>query len=155
MSNTEEFTGKIADIVLEDGYRPSNDEPYMSPKQRAFFYQLLQKWQEQLQGDAQKTVSVMTEEKAVFADPSDRATLETDRNFELRTRDRERKLISKIRRTMMVIEANEYGYCEECDVEIGLRRLEARPVTDQCIACKTKEERSEKTSSGSIDDAIE
>jgi DnaK suppressor protein len=155
MSDTTEFTGKIADMVLEKGYRPSKDEEYMSAKQRAFFYQLLLSWQQQLRGDAGKTVSVMTEEKALFADPADRATLETDRNFELRTRDRERKLISKISRTMLVVEANEYGYCEECGVEIGLGRLEARPVTDQCIGCKTKEERSEKTSSGSVDDSVE
>jgi DnaK suppressor protein len=155
MSNTDEQTEKIADMVLPKSYKPSKDEAYMSPKQRAFFYQLLDSWQQQLRGDASKTVSTMTEEKALFADPSDRATLETDRNFELRTRDRERKLISKILRTMEVVEANEYGYCEECGVEIGLGRLEARPVTDQCIGCKTKEERSEKTSSGSIDDAVE
>ncbi|MBF0454626.1 MAG: RNA polymerase-binding protein DksA [Magnetococcales bacterium] len=155
MSNTKETTGKIADIILEEGYRPSEDEEYMSPKQRAFFYQLLQKWQQQLRGDAGKTISIMNEEKAIFADPSDRATLETDRNFELRTRDRERKLISKITRTMLVIEANEYGYCEECGVEVGLRRLEARPVTDQCISCKTKEEQSEKSKIGSIDSSAE
>ncbi|MBF0444735.1 MAG: RNA polymerase-binding protein DksA [Magnetococcales bacterium] len=155
MSDTAEQTGKIADIVLEKGYHPSKDETYMSPKQRAFFYQLLLQWQEQLRGDAGKTISVMNEEKAVFADPSDRATLETDRNFELRTRDRERKLISKINRTLLIVEANEYGYCDECGVEIGLGRLEARPVTNQCISCKTKEEHSEKTSSGSIDDTFE
>ncbi len=155
MSDSIENTEKIADIVLAKGYKPSKDEPYMSPKQRAFFYQLLDKWQQQLRGDAEKTVSVMTEEKALFADPSDRATLETDRNFELRTRDRERKLISKIKRTMMMVEANEYGYCEECGVEIGLGRLEARPVTDQCIACKTKEEQSEKTGAAPRDDAPE
>lgn len=155
MNESTENTLKIADIVLEEGYRPSKDEPYMSPKQRAFFYQLLLTWREQLQGDAEKTLSLMTEEKALFADPADRATLETDRNFELRTRDRERKLISKIARTMQIVEANEYGYCEECGVEIGLGRLEARPVTDQCINCKTRAEQTERTSSGSVDDQEE
>ncbi|MEO5327944.1 MAG: RNA polymerase-binding protein DksA [Magnetococcus sp. THC-1_WYH] len=135
---------KIADIVLPEDYRPSEDETYMAPQQRAFFYRLLAEWRRQLLDDATKTVAVMTEEKAAFADPADRATLETDRNFELRTRDRERKLISKIERTMETIEADDYGYCEECGVEIGLRRLEARPVTDQCISCKTRAEHKER-----------
>ncbi len=137
---------KIADIKLPKGYVPSEDETYMEPQQRAFFYNLLLDWKRQLMEDADKTVSVMTEEKAIFADPTDRASLETDRNFELRTRDRERKLISKIDRTMEIIEADDYGYCEECGVEIGLRRLEARPVTDLCITCKTKAERQERVS---------
>ncbi len=142
---------KIADIKLPEGYVPSEDETYMEPRQRAYFYKLLLDWKRQLQVDADKTVSVMTEEKAIFADPTDRASLETDRNFELRTRDRERKLISKIERTMEIIEADEYGYCEGCGVEIGLRRLEARPVTDLCINCKTKAERKEKVSGPETD----
>lgn len=136
--------GKIADIKLPPGYVPSETEEYMEPNQRAFFYGLLKEWEKQLREDADKTLSTMTEEMASFADPTDRASLETDRNFELRTRDRERKLIAKIRRTMEIIEADDYGFCEECGVEIGLKRLEARPVTDQCIACKTSEERNEK-----------
>ncbi|MBF0137134.1 MAG: RNA polymerase-binding protein DksA [Magnetococcus sp. DMHC-1] len=135
---------KIADIHVPEGYRPSPDEPYMSPIQRAFFRKLLLTWKNQLIEEAEKTVSVMNEEKAIFADPTDRASLETDRNFELRTRDRERKLISKIDRTIENIEADDYGFCESCGVEIGLRRLEARPVTDLCIDCKTKEEHLEK-----------
>ncbi|MBF0191735.1 MAG: RNA polymerase-binding protein DksA [Magnetococcales bacterium] len=135
---------KIADIQLPEGYRPSEDEEFMCPNQRAFFRKLLLEWEEQLLEEAEKTVNIMTEEKAIFADPTDRASLETDRNFELRTRDRERKLISKIKRTIDAIEENEYGYCEECGVEIGLRRLEARPVTDLCISCKTAAERQEK-----------
>ena len=135
---------KIADIQLPEGYKPSEDETYMEPRQRAFFRALLLEWKQQLMTDADRTLSSMNEEKAIFADPTDRATLETDRNFELRTRDRERKLISKIERAMDVIEADEYGFCEECGLEIGLRRLEARPVTDLCIGCKTKSEHKEK-----------
>ncbi|MBF0625347.1 MAG: RNA polymerase-binding protein DksA [Magnetococcales bacterium] len=135
---------RIADIILPEGYRPSPDEEYMCPMQRAFFRKLLMEWRKQLQGEAERTVTGMNEEKAVFADPTDRATLETDRNFELRTRDRERKLISKIDRTVEAIEADDYGFCEGCGVEIGLRRLEARPVTNLCIDCKTKEEQMEK-----------
>ena len=136
--------GKIADIKLLDGYIPSEEEEYMVPEQRAFFLRLLLEWRQQLTDDADKTLAVMTEEKAIFADPTDRASLETDRNFELRTRDRERKLIAKIDNTMAMIEADEYGFCEECGVEIGLKRLEARPVTDLCIGCKTRAERKEK-----------
>lgn len=135
---------KIADVQLPEGYRPSEDEEFMCVNQRAFFRQLLLEWEAQLVEEAEKTVSIMTEEKAIFADPTDRASLETDRNFELRTRDRERKLIAKIKRTIEAIEENQYGFCEECGVEIGLRRLEARPVTDLCISCKTAAERQEK-----------
>ncbi|WP_130470187.1 RNA polymerase-binding protein DksA [Candidatus Magnetaquicoccus inordinatus] len=146
---------KIADIVLPEGYVPSEDEEYMSPKQRAFFYRLLVEWRHQLMEDADKTLAAMTEEKAIFADPTDRAALETDRNFELRTRDRERKLIGKIDRTLAVIEANEYGFCEECGVEIGLKRLEARPVTDLCISCKTRAERREKVNISEDEEIME
>jgi DnaK suppressor protein len=135
---------KLSEIKLPKGYRPIEEETYMSPEQRAFFRNLLLQWKHQLQEEAEKTVSIMNEEKAAFADPTDRATLETDRNFELRARDRERKLITKIDRTIHLIEADEYGFCNECGVEIGLRRLEARPVTDLCIDCKTKEEFFEK-----------
>lgn len=137
---------KIADIQLPEDYRPAEDEEYMCPNQRAYFRKLLLEWEQQLLEEAEKTVNIMTEEKAIFADPTDRASLETDRNFELRTRDRERKLISKIKRTIEALEENEYGFCEECGVEIGLRRLEARPVTDLCISCKTTAERQEKVS---------
>ncbi|MEO5352365.1 MAG: RNA polymerase-binding protein DksA [Magnetococcus sp. XQGC-1] len=146
---------KIADIVLPEKYVPSDEEEYMSPKQRAFFLRLLMEWRQQLVEDADKTLAAMTEEKAMFADPTDRAALETDRNFELRTRDRERKLITKIDRTIAVIEANEYGYCEECGVEIGLKRLEARPVTDLCIGCKTRAERREKINISEEEEVLE
>ncbi|MEO5339931.1 MAG: RNA polymerase-binding protein DksA [Magnetococcus sp. MYC-9] len=146
---------KIADITLPERYRPSEDEEYMSPRQRAFFSRLLLEWRAQLMEEADKTLAAMTEEKAIFADPTDRAALETDRNFELRTRDRERKLIAKIDRTLAVIEADEYGYCEECGVEIGLKRLEARPVTDLCIGCKTRAERREKINLSEEEEVME
>ncbi|MBF0583792.1 MAG: RNA polymerase-binding protein DksA [Magnetococcales bacterium] len=146
---------KIADMELPEGYTPSEEETYMSPQQRAFFCRLLLEWRRQLVDDADKTLAAMTEEKAIFADPTDRAALETDRNFELRTRDRERKLIAKIDRTIAIIEADEYGYCEECGVEIGLKRLEARPVTDLCIGCKTRAERREKVNLAEDEETIE
>nr|CRH08034.1 DNA-binding transcriptional regulator of rRNA transcription, DnaK suppressor protein [Candidatus Magnetococcus massalia] len=136
---------KLAEIELPEGYKPSDDEEYMCETQRVYFRKLLRDWKKQLVDDAEKTVHVMHEEKAVFADPTDRASLETDRNFELRTRDRERKLLNKIDKTIRIIEEDEYGFCEGCGVEIGLGRLEARPVTDLCIDCKTKEEQLERT----------
>jgi DnaK suppressor protein len=108
------------------------------------FRQLLQEQMDQLLREADKTVSEMTDEKANFPDPTDRASLESDRNFELRIRDRERKLISKIRETLDRIEAGEFGECEDCGDQIGEARLKARPVTTLCIECKTEQERQEK-----------
>jgi DnaK suppressor protein len=99
---------------------------------------------DQLLLEAGKTVSEMTDEKTNFPDPTDRASLESDRNFELRIRDRERKLISKIREALDRIEAGEFGECEDCGDQIGEARLKARPVTTLCIECKTEQERQEK-----------
>lgn len=108
------------------------------------FRQLLQEQMDQLLREADKTVLEMTDEKTNFPDPTDRASLESDRNFELRIRDRERKLISKIREALDRIEAGEFGECEECGESIGEARLKARPVTTLCIECKTEQERQEK-----------
>ncbi len=108
------------------------------------YRQILQDQMDQLLQGADKTVSSMTDEKTNFPDPTDRASLESDRNFELRIRDRERKLISKIREAMERLEAGEFGICEECGEEIGRARLKARPVTTLCIECKTEQERQEK-----------
>lgn len=108
------------------------------------FRQILQDQMDQLLRDADKTVSDMTDEKTNFPDPTDRASLESDRNFELRIRDRERKLINKIREAMERLEAGEFGICEDCGEEIGKARLKARPVTTLCIDCKTEQERQEK-----------
>ncbi len=108
------------------------------------FRQLLQEQMDQLLREAGKTVSEMTDEKTNFPDPTDRASLESDRNFELRIRDRERKLISKIREALDRIEDGEFGECEDCGDRIGEARLKARPVTTLCIECKTEQERQEK-----------
>ncbi len=105
---------------------------------------LLEQQLEELLEDADKTASEMADEKANFPDPTDRASLESDRNFELRIRDRERKLIGKIREALERIEDGEYGLCESCEEEIGIARLKARPVTTMCIDCKTEQERQEK-----------
>jgi DnaK suppressor protein len=108
------------------------------------FRSLLQQQMAELLQDAGKTVSGMTEEKTNFPDPTDRASLESDRNFELRIRDRERKLINKIRQAIERIDDGTFGLCENCEEEIGVERLRARPVTTLCIDCKTEQERQER-----------
>lgn len=116
----------------------------MNKKKLEEFQELLQEQLDQLLHDAGKTVSEMTDEKTNFPDPTDRASLESDRNFELRIRDRERRLIGKIREALDRIEDGEFGECEDCGDQIGEARLKARPVTTLCIECKTEQERQEK-----------
>ena len=116
----------------------------MNKKKLEEFHELLQEQMDQLLHDAGKTVSEMTDEKTNFPDPTDRASLESDRNFELRIRDRERRLIGKIREALDRIEAGDFGECEDCGDQIGDARLKARPVTTLCIECKTEQERQEK-----------
>lgn len=108
------------------------------------FRQLLQSQIDSLLREADKTVSEMTDEKTNFPDPTDRASLESDRNFELRIRDRERKLIGKIQEALERITEGEFGICESCGEDIGEARLRARPVTTLCIDCKTEQERQER-----------
>lgn len=108
------------------------------------FRQILQEQMDQLLREADKTVSEMNDEKTNFPDPTDRASLESDRNFELRIRDRERKLINKIREALDRLEEGEFGVCDSCGEDIGEARLRARPVTTLCIDCKTEQERQEK-----------
>jgi DnaK suppressor protein len=116
----------------------------MNKKKLEEFKDLLQEQMDQLLREADKTVSEMTDEKTNFPDPTDRASLESDRNFELRIRDRERRLIGKIREALDRIEDGEFGECEDCGDQIGEARLKARPVTTLCIECKTEQERQEK-----------
>lgn len=116
----------------------------MNKKQLEEFRQLLQSQIDGLLREAGKTVSEMTDEKTNFPDPTDRASLESDRNFELRIRDRERKLIMKIQEAIERIDAGEFGVCDSCGEEIGEARLRARPVTTLCIDCKTEQERQER-----------
>jgi len=116
----------------------------MNKQQTEEFRQILQEQMDEILRGADKTVSEMTDEKTNFPDPTDRASLESDRNFELRIRDRERKLLNKIREAMERLEAGEFGICEDCGEDIGPARLKARPVTTLCIECKTEQERQEK-----------
>ncbi len=125
-------------------YKEKKGEPYMSKAQLEHFTQLLLAWKRQLQEEVERTVHHMRDEANNYADPADRATQEEEFALELRARDRERKLIRKIDQTLDMIRKEDYGYCEQCGVEIGLRRLEARPTATLCIDCKTLEEIREK-----------
>jgi DnaK suppressor protein len=116
----------------------------MKKKDIDYFRELLKNQLEELLSLADNTVSGMTDPKENFPDPTDRASLEADRNFMLRIRDREHKLIKKIKKAMERIENETFGICETCGEEISINRLKARPVTTQCIDCKTKEEALEK-----------
>jgi DnaK suppressor protein len=125
-------------------YVPKKGEEYMSAKQLSHFRDILTSLKEELSEDIDRTVHTMQDEATVFADPNDRASQESDIALELRNRDRERKLIKKINESLAAIESGDYGYCESCGVEIGLKRLEARPTATLCIDCKELEERKEK-----------
>ena len=116
----------------------------MKKKDKEFFKKYLTARLEELLNQAENTVTGMTETKENFPDPTDRAALEADRNFMLRIRDRESKLIKKIKEALERIENDTYGICETCGEDITLKRLKARPVTTQCIDCKSKEEALEK-----------
>jgi DnaK suppressor protein len=125
-------------------YAPKKGEEYMNPRQREHFKAMLEQLKQELSQGIDHTVQTMQHEATIFADPNDRATQESDIALELRNRDRERKLIKKIDETIAKIERDDYGYCENCGVEIGLRRLEARPTATLCIDCKTLDEMREK-----------
>ena len=121
-------------------YNPAEDEPYMGPSQLDHFLNMLLDWRRQLMEEVDRTVNHMQDEAANFPDPADRATQEEEFSIELKTRDRERKLIKKISETLERINTEDYGYCDTCGVEIGLRRLEARPTASQCVDCKALSE---------------
>jgi len=121
-------------------YVPEHDEEYMSEKQLAHFKKILLDWKQELMREVDRTVSHMKDEAANFPDPNDRATQEEEFSLELRARDRERKLIEKIDKALEQIENKDYGYCASCGIEIGIKRLEARPTAELCIDCKTLDE---------------
>ncbi len=127
-------------IDLPENYRPSEDEEYMNPMQLEYFRRKLQSWKEELLQDSRETVEHLRQENWQEPDLNDRATVETDANFELRTRDRYRKLIDKINAALRRIETGDYGYCVETGDEIGIRRLEARPVATLTIEAQERHE---------------
>ncbi|HFC53443.1 MAG TPA: RNA polymerase-binding protein DksA [Gammaproteobacteria bacterium] len=125
-------------------YQEKKGEEYMNSKQREHFRTILESWKKELMEEVDRTVHHMRDEAANFPDPNDRASQESEFALELRTRDRERKLIKKIDESLELLSSGDYGYCESCGVEIGIRRLEARPTATLCIDCKTLDEIREK-----------
>lgn len=121
-------------------YKIKKGENYMNKKQLTHFRKILEGIKVELGQDIDRTVHTMQDEATVFADPNDRASQESDMALELRNRDRERKLIKKIDETIAKIDSGDYGYCDTCGIEIGLKRLEARPTATLCIDCKTLDE---------------
>lgn len=125
-------------------YKEKRGEEYMNDAQEEHFRKILNAWKKELMEEVDRTVHHMKDEAANFPDPNDRASQESEFSLELRARDRERKLIKKIDEALDSLNNHEYGYCESCGVEIGIRRLEARPTATLCIDCKTLEEIREK-----------
>ncbi len=133
----------MSDLITED-YRPSEDEPYMNDRQLEYFRHKLMSWREEILRGSNETLKQLKEEDNRLADMSDWASFETERSFQLRARDRERKLLSKIAAAIERIEDGSYGYCEESQEPIGLQRLEARPIATLSIEAQERHERREK-----------
>ncbi len=125
-------------------YEAQPGEDYMGPAQVEHFRRILLSWRRELMEEVERTVHHLQDDASAFADPNDRATQEEEFTLELRTRDRERKLIKKITESLALLDQGDYGYCEMCGIEIGIKRLEARPTATLCIDCKTLEEIREK-----------
>jgi len=145
ISKTTSITRKSALPV--DGIEPyieKDGEEYMNEAQLAHFRNILLAWKQSLMEEVNRTMDHMQEEASNFSDPADRATQEEEFTLELRARDRERKLIRKIDKTIARVDADDYGFCDACGIEIGLQRLEVRPTAELCIDCKTTQEIKEK-----------
>ena len=125
-------------------YKAKKGEEHMSPAQVEHFKGILMQWKNSLMGEVDRTVHHMQDEASNFPDPNDRATQEADFSLELRTRDRERKLIKKIDESLNMLDTAEYGFCDSCGIDIAIKRLEARPTASQCIDCKSLDEIKEK-----------
>jgi len=132
-------------VTNSQEYRPTEDEPYMNQNQREYFRRKLLGWRDEILRGSNETLRQLKEEESRVADMSDWASFETERNFQLRARDRERKLLSKIDEALRRIEEGSYGFCEETQEPIGLRRLEARPIATLSIEAQERHERREKT----------
>ncbi|MBP7066171.1 RNA polymerase-binding protein DksA [Ferrovibrio sp.] len=132
-------------IQLKPNYRPTESEPFMNPKMKEYFRRKLQAWKEDILRESNQTLQHLQEDTSQEPDIADRASVETDRALELRTRDRQRKLISKIDAAIKRIDDNSYGYCEETGEPISLKRLEARPIATLSIEAQERHERRERT----------
>ena len=130
--------------VLPEGYRPSDSEPFMNERQQEYFRRKLKAWKLEILEESRNTIAALKQDTVALPDDADRATSETDRALELRTRDRQRKLISKIDDALRRIDEGEYGYCEETGEPISLSRLEARPIATLSIEAQERHERRER-----------
>ena len=137
-------TSRFDEIQLPEGYKPTSDEPFMSLQQIAYFRKKLLDWRQEILETSTETLHHLQEESHKEPDVSDQASQETDRSLELRTRDRERKLLNKIDQALKRIEDGSYGYCVETGEPISLQRLEARPVATLCIEAQEKHEKMER-----------
>jgi len=135
---------------LPEGYKPSADEEYMNPRQIEYFRQKLMTWRDELVEESRETISNLQSEVRDVGDEAERATRETENSLELRTRDRYRKLINKINKTLARIDDGEYGYCEETGEEIGLQRLDARPIATLCLDAQERWEMRQKQLGDSV-----
>lgn len=131
-------------VHISDDYRPSDDEPFMNSRQQEYFRAKLLKWRAEILEDANQTIANLQEETVKEPDIADRASTESERALELRTRDRQRKLIGKIDAALRRIDEGNYGYCDETGEPISLRRLEARPVATLSLEAQERHERREK-----------
>lgn len=146
-SDNNKSIGLLA-LANLSSYIEKDGEEYMNDAQLEHFKTILFAWRDQLRKEVDRTVHHMQDEAANFPDPVDRAAQEEEFSLELRTRDRERKLIKKIEKTLKRIEEDDFGFCDSCGIEIGIKRLEARPTADLCIDCKTMAEIKEKQLQG-------
>lgn len=143
-SSESEADPKKASIVLDPDYRPSDDEPFMNERQRAYFRTKLLHWKNDIIAETRMTLVELNAQSQQHADLADRATSETDRALELRARDRQRKLVSKIDAALSRLDDGSYGYCEETGEPIGLKRLDARPIATLSLEAQERHERREK-----------
>jgi len=141
---TKDIFEPSLEVLGMSPYKPKKTEEYMGAKMREHFTKILTLLRKQIMEEADRTVGHMKDDLVNYADPNDRASQEEEFRLELRARDRERKLLKKIEESLQLLTNKEYGYCEVCGIEIGLRRLEARPTATLCIDCKTLDEIREK-----------
>ena len=145
MTNAKKIVDMNSPIILPEGYKPSEKEEFMNPMQVEYFRQKLLAWRNELLSEANDTLNTLSEENFQKPDITDRAQMESDASLQLRTRDRERKLLSKIEAALRRIDDGSYGYCEETDEPIGLKRLEARPIASLSLYAQERHERMEKS----------
>jgi DnaK suppressor protein len=145
MTNAKKIVDMNSPIILPEGYKPSEKEEFMNPMQVEYFRQKLLAWRNELLSEANDTLNTLSEENFQKPDITDRAQMESDASLQLRTRDRERKLLSKIEAALRRIDDGSYGYCEETDEPIGLKRLEARPIASLSLDAQERHERMEKS----------